>query len=224
MIQDYIVRAVIFANGVLNLADARAVLRPGDIVIAADGGLRHCQELGVTPAVVIGDLDSLLPDDISALQDADVEIIRYPDRKDQTDLELALRHASGLEIDEILVLGALGARWDMTIANILLLAAPELTGLTVRLIDSQQEIILLRGEGKISFHGRKGDTLSLLPLGQDARGVTVVGLEYPLENGDLRFGSTCGISNVLIEERATVYLQQGLLLCALSHQLPFTSP
>lgn len=217
-------RAVIFANGVLNLPDARPVIRPGDILIAADGGVRYCQELGVIPVAVIGDLDSLLPDEISALQDADVEITRYPARKDQTDLELALRHAINLGVDEILVLGALGARWDMTIANILLLGAPELAGITIRLIDGQQEIVLLRGEGKITFHGRRGDTLSLMPLGQDARGVTLAGLEYPLEDGRLRFGSTRGISNVLIAETATVYLKQGLLLCTIIHQEHFTSP
>jgi len=217
-------RAVIFANGVLNLPDARTVIRPDDIIIAADGGVHHCQDLGVTPAVVIGDLDSLLPDEISALQTADVEIIRYPAQKDQTDFELALRHAISLGADEILGLGALGARWDMTIANILLLGAPELAGLTVRLIDRQQEIVLLRGEGKITFHGRRGDTLSLIPLGQDARGVTLAGLEYSLEDGILRFGSTRGISNVLVEETATVYLKQGLLLCTLMHQDHLTSP
>jgi len=224
VIQDYILRAVIFANGVLNLPDARTVIRPDDIIIAADGGVHHCQDLGVTPAVVIGDLDSLLPDEISALQTADVEIIRYPAQKDQTDFELALRHAISLGADEILGLGALGARWDMTIANILLLGAPELAGLTVRLIDRQQEIVLLRGEGKITFHGRRGDTLSLIPLGQDARGVTLAGLEYSLEDGILRFGSTRGISNVLVEETATVYLKQGLLLCTLMHQDHLTSP
>lgn len=217
-------RAVIFANGVLNLPHTRSVLRAGDIIIAADGGLHHCQDLGVTPAVVIGDLDSLLPDEISALQAAEVEIIRYPARKDQTDFELALRYAVSLGADEIIGLGALGARWDMTIANILLLGAPELAGLTVRLIDRQQEIMLLRGEGKITFHGRRGDTLSLMPLGQDARGVTLVGLEYPLADGTLRFSSTRGISNVLGGKTATVYLKQGLLLCTLMHQGDFTAP
>lgn len=216
-------RAVIFANGVLNLPAAPSVIRPGDILIAADGGVRHCRELGVLPAVVIGDLDSLVPDEISALQEAGVEIARHPARKDQTDLELAFRHAISLGVDEILVLGALGARWDMTIANILLLIVPELAGTAVRLIDGQQEIGLLRGEGKITFQGRKGDILSLIPLGQDARGVTLAGLEYPLENDRLGFGSTRGISNVLIAETATVHLKQGLLLCILMRQEHFSS-
>ena len=133
-------------------------------------------------------------------------------------MELALGLAVDLGADDILVLGALGARWDMTVANILLLTASELVGVTVRLIDGQQEIVLLRGGEEFTFHGRKNDILSLIPLGQDAQGVTLRGLEYPLENGVLRFGATKGISNVLLEKTATVYLKKGLLLCAFMHK------
>ena len=184
-------RAVIFASGVLNhLPDARTIMRSDDLVIAADGGARHCLSLGITPSFVIGDLDSLRNDDLNALRIAGAKIIRYPTKKDQTDLELALRLAIDLGASEILVLGALGARWDMSMAN-----------------------ILLRGGEKLTFHGRKGDILSLIPLGQDACGVTLHGLEYPLKDGILQFGATRGISNVLLEERAVVYLKQGLLLC-----------
>ena len=207
-------RAVIFASGVLNhLPDARTIMRSDDLVIAADGGARHCLSLDITPSFVIGDLDSLRNDDLNVLQIAGAKIIRYPTKKDQTDLELALRLAIDLGASEILVLGALGARWDMSMANILLLTVSELAGATVRLIDGRQEVMLLRGGEKLTFHGRKGDILSLIPLGQDACGVTLHGLEYPLKDGILQFGATRGISNVLLEERAVVYLKQGLLLC-----------
>ncbi len=35
------------------------IRRPGDIVIAADGGLRLCRKLRETPDHIIGDFDSL---------------------------------------------------------------------------------------------------------------------------------------------------------------------
>ena len=207
-------RSVIIANGVLNhISDARKSLRPDDLLIAADGGMRHCHALGVMPHVVIGDLDSLDPAEADTLKAVDVEVIQHPTRKDQTDLELALVLAAKRGATEIIVLGALGARWDMTMANILLPAASALAGITIRLIDGQQEIMLLRGGEEISFHGKRNDILSLIPLGQDAIGVTLRGLEYPMENGVLRFGDTRGISNALTKETAIVYLKQGLLLC-----------
>ena len=207
-------RAVIFANGVLNnLQDVHDIILPDDLIIAADGGMTHCRALGIKPSIVIGDLDSLDPDYLKSLQTSGTEIISYPINKDQTDLELALHKALDLGSDEILVLGALGARWDMTIANLLLPAASEFSKVAIRLIDGHQEIVLLRGKGELNFKGKKGDILSLIPLGQDAYGVTLRGLEYPLENDVLRFGATRGISNVLIDDTATVYLKKGLLFC-----------
>jgi thiamine pyrophosphokinase len=207
-------RAVIFANGVLNnLQDVHDIILPDDLIIAADGGMTYCRALGIKPSIVIGDLDSLDPDYLKSLQTSGTEIISYPINKDQTDLELALHKALDLGYDEILVLGALGARWDMTIANLLLPAASEFSEVTIRLIDGHQEIILLRGRGELSFNGKKGDMLSIVPLGQDAYGVTLLGLEYPLEDDVLKFGATQGISNVLINDTATVYIEKGLLLC-----------
>ncbi|MBC2696039.1 MAG: thiamine diphosphokinase [Desulfobacteraceae bacterium] len=207
-------RAVIFANGVLNnLQDIHDIILPDDLIIAADGGMTHCRALDIKPSVVVGDLDSLDPDYLKSLQTSGTEIISYPINKDQTDLEIALRKAIDLGSDEILLLGALGARWDMTIANLLLSALPEFSKVTIRLIDGHQEIILLKGRSELTFKGKKGDMLSLIPLGQEAYGVTLRGLKYPLENDVLRFGATRGISNVLIDDSATVYLKKGLLLC-----------
>ena len=209
-------RAIIFANGVLNnIQDIYDIILPDDLIIAADGGSSHCRTLGIIPSVVVGDLDSLNPDYLKSLQTSGTEIISYPVNKDKIDLELALEKALELGADEILVLGALGARWDMTIANLLLPAASEFSRVAIRLIDRHQEIVLLRGMGELTFKGKRGDMLSLVPIGQDACGVTLRGLKYTLEDDVLKFGATRGISNVLIDDTATIYLKKGLLLCIL---------
>ncbi|MBC8198475.1 MAG: thiamine diphosphokinase [Desulfobacterales bacterium] len=204
-------RTIIFANGIID--DTGSVFSGNDLIIAADGGLHHCLSLGITPDVVIGDIDSLTANDINGLQIANVEIIRYPAKKDQTDLELALKLAIDRGADEIVVFGAMGGRWDMSIANILLPAEQNLSNATIRIIDGRHEIMLLRAGKEITFHGEKGDILSLIPLGRDALGITTIGLEYPLKDDVLKFGSSRGISNVFIENSATVFLKQGLLLC-----------
>jgi thiamine pyrophosphokinase len=203
---------VIFANGpVSDLPVAGAALRPGDLLIAADGGLRHYQALGLRPHVVVGDLDSLAPGEHAALAAAGIQVERHPARKDETDLELALRFALARGASDILVFGALGGRWDQTLANLLLLAHPGFRRVRLRLLDGLQQIYLVQSEALIE--GQPGDTVSLIALGGDATGVTTTGLDYPLHHGTLPFGSTLGISNMLVGSRATVTIAQGLLAC-----------
>jgi len=190
-------------------------LTPDDLIIAADGGAGHCLNLGIKPDVAIGDFDSLSPGHLNQLKKTGTEIIRHPVRKNCTDLELALKLAVDRGADEILIFGALGRRWDMTIANIFMLAAPVPAQSQVRIIDGFQEIMLLCEMKPHSIHGRAGDILSLVPLSGDVRGITLGGLEYPLQDDILKFGATRGISNVLVDDTATVYFKQGQLLCIL---------
>jgi thiamine pyrophosphokinase len=143
--------------------------------------------------------------------------LRYPSHKDETDLELALQYATQRGVREILIYGAL-ARWDMTFANLFLIAHPTYRALQICLVDDSQEIRLLHPGQQHTFQGRPGDTLSLLSLGGPAHGITTQGLEYPLLNGSLEFGSPRGVSNVLLAEQAGVTLQAGLLLCVLIHR------
>jgi thiamine pyrophosphokinase len=211
-------RAVIFANGLLGSPEAaRRALHPGDILIAADGGARHCEALGLIPHHLVGDFDSLAPHELEDLVNKGVSIYQHPARKDFTDLELALRHARHLGADEILVLGGLGARWDQTLANLLLPAAEAFASVRIRLLDGPQEVFLLRRGETAEVTGSPGDTVSLIPLGGDAQGVMTIGLEYPLSGETLAFGATRGVSNVLLGESATIHLQGGLLLCVIIH-------
>lgn len=208
-------RAVIFANGILNdPQSAKSLIQTNDLLIAADGGARHCRVLGITPKILIGDLDSQTEDEIKAWEKAGVEVIRHNPRKDETDLELALLFAKEAGADEALVLGGLGSRWDMTIANLLLPAYQNLKGMQVVFWDAGQWLYLVSDETEIS--GQPGQTVSLIPIGGDAQGVTTQGLEWPLADETLVFGATRGVSNVLTKNPATVSIREGLLLCVVT--------
>lgn len=215
-VEGFSLRAVIFANGDLAFPEAaRHEIRPEDWVLAADGGVRHVLALGLSPDLVVGDLDSLTPETRRRLEAGETAFLPFPAEKDATDLELALRHAAAQGASEALVFGAVGSRWDQTLANLLLPALESLAGLRVTFRDGPQEACLLRGGEERTFHGRPGDTLSLLPLAGDAVGVTTEGLRYPLREGTLRFGASRGVSNELTAATATVRLRQGLLFCNL---------
>ncbi|MCL4529826.1 MAG: thiamine diphosphokinase [Chloroflexi bacterium] len=109
-------RILIFANGDLpDLEKARALIRVDDLILCADGGTRHALALGLTPHLVIGDMDSATSDEIQQLKKADVPIELLPRDKDETDLELAIRHALEKKPQAILIIAALGGRLYQTL-------------------------------------------------------------------------------------------------------------
>lgn len=203
-------RAIIFANGEYRNPHRPPAFRETDLVIAADGGSRHCQSLNIVPNLLIGDLDSTDPDLVALWEGSGVEVIRHPTDKDQTDLELALLIAQERGAREILVYGAVGGRLDMTFGNLTLLAHPELQVPTT-LICENEEVHLLRPGDSLELGGQPGETLSLLPLQPGGSLVSARGLYYPLESELLEFGLTRGISNQLISHTARISIDSGLL-------------
>lgn len=206
-------RTIVVAAGRPTLGrDWQAWVRPGDQVIAADGGAVRALAQGIVPDLVIGDLDSLPARQQRALGARGCRFVVHPRAKDETDLELALAYAAEQGAQEIVILGALGGRLDHTLANLLLLALPQLAGRSVRLVDGPDMVLLLRGGERARLEGQAGDLVSLLPLGEDAGGITATGLAWPLECDRLRFAFSRGVSNEMTGTEATVRLDQGLLL------------
>lgn len=205
-------RLIIFANGQL---DQPFELRPDDVVIAADGGTHHALAQGVVPSVVIGDLDSVHPSQLQRLAAAGTQILSYPQRKDFTDLELALQYAHQLPAEQVIVVAALGARWDQTLANMLLPSVQP--DLRIILVDGNQEVHYLTGGETIEIAGKPGDTVSLIALSDEARGIITSKLEYPLNSETLHFGSSRGISNVMLSTDARIQLGEGRLMCTVIH-------
>ena len=183
------------------------------IVIAADGGARVAQNFAFRIHTVIGDLDSLSPQEIDTLVAEGAEFQRHPPEKDFTDLELALHYASEIGIDWMRIIGGTGGRLDQTLANVYLLAMPILANRDVRVVAGKQEIRLLYpGEHFVS--GASGDTLSLIPLGKHVVGITTEDLLYPLVDETLVLGASRGISNILGGDTARITFQEGMLLLA----------
>ena len=197
---------ILFANG--ELPETEIALPPEAVVLAADGGARHCLKLGITPEAVIGDFDSLTPQETAALEARGARLLRYPVDKDETDLELALECAIRRGAREITLYALLGGRWDMSFANLLLLAAPRYNSVRFRICAGESAIRILRGGETLTLRGKPGDTVSLVPL-SDLRGITYRGLKWPLQNADLPFGTPRGVSNTLLGSRAEISLAEG---------------
>jgi thiamine pyrophosphokinase len=216
-------RLIIFTNGLVpDLESVRRLIQPGDVICAADGGSRHALSLGLLPAVLIGDLDSLTPDERQVLNGGNVDIHQYPRNKDKTDLELALDYALQTGYREILVIGALGGRLDQTLANLALLNDPRLSTCDIRFDDGVEEVFFTRSRCEI--HGGSADIVSLIPWGGEVTGIRTEGLQWPLHCETLLQHQTRGISNELLDESATITIQTGLLLIVHRRSQEYPSP
>ncbi len=205
-------RIVIIANGDLeNPGFYRKLLSEGDYIICADGGSRHAKVLGLTPDLIIGDLDSVDLQVLPKAGDIKPEVISYPPAKDCSDLELAIDHAVNLKPEEILVIGALGGnRADHSLFNLTLLHLPLAAGVPARIIDHRQEITLINDS--LDIEGLPGSYVSLFPVTAEVDGVKTEGLKYPLHDEPLFPGSTRGLSNELIGSKGRVAISRGILL------------
>jgi thiamine pyrophosphokinase len=205
---------LVFANGDEPVGGwdwIKEYLSDDAFIIAVDGGARHLDHLDHKPHVIIGDLDSLDAELQTDLFNREVEVITAPVDKDESDLELALIYAAKNHDGPVLIFGGTGGRLDQTLSNILLLSLPELRGREVVLLEPNQRAWMIERETVIA--GKRGDRVSLIPCWGNVRILRTEGLKWPIDDEWLRPGPARGISNVMNEDRATVVLSEGSVLC-----------
>ena len=179
-------------------------VKEDDFLLAADGGLRHLQSLGLTPDEILGDFDSLgyVPENSS----------RFPVEKDDTDSMLAIRRGLALGYREFWLYGSLdGPRLDHTAANyqaLQYLADHHAFGYLI----GKDYLVTVVKNGSLRFPAGCRGTVSVFCQGSDARGVTLKGLYYPLENAVLTSGFPLGVSNHFTGQAAEIAVTQGSLL------------
>lgn len=187
----------------------RRWLHRAELVVAADAGADFAWRIGVRPQVVVGDMDSVAPHVLEAMERQRVQIVRHPAEKDCTDTQLALALAEERGAREIVVMGWEGDRLDHVLSNLFSGVAPlhrgvEMTyaapGLTVHLIAADREL-----------EGTPGDLVSVVALSEAAVGVSLEGFQYPLEDATLRYSYPFAVSNRLLRSPARIGLRQGVL-------------
>lgn len=200
--------ALIFLHGNLtDLTNVKKYAKTADIIIAADGGAEHCFTLGITPHIIIGDMDSIPPHVKSSYKAHNVPTEAYPRKKDYTDADLAIKHALDQGMTDIIIAGFLGRRIDHMFANLLHLSTLHAN---ILIIEGEQQLFFIKNT--VQIDGEKGDELSLIPLKSDCHGVSTAGLQYKLDNETLPLGTTRGISNVFLGNKAVVTVKKGVLL------------
>ena len=200
-------------------AEFDALARPietDDYILAADGGLKHTQALGIMPNEIIGDFDSLgfTPPGANV----------FPVEKDDTDAMLAVRRGLEMGYREFILYGSLdGPRLDHTVANfqtLQFLADRDAVGYLV----GKRSMVTVVRNGSVAFPARLSGNVSVFSMGGDARGVTERGLYYSLEDGVLTSGFPLGVSNHFTGEEAYIAVKDGSLLVIWDRAAGFPLP
>ncbi len=179
--------------------------RPGDRVLAADGGYRHCLAAGLTPDLLLGDFDSL--DDLPP----ELEAKKFPVEKDDTDTMLAIK--LGLELGHRVfhLYGGTGGRMDHTLANLQALAYLAQAGARGYLYDARYVFTAIQND-RLFLPARKEGIFSVFCLGAEARGVSISGAQYPLRGAPLSPFFPLGVSNHFQGQTVEISVEDGCLL------------
>jgi len=159
----------------------------------------------LTVDLLIGDFDTLkkIPDN--------VEAIRHPSEKNESDLELAVEEAIRRGFNCFYIYGCLGGRLDHSLASIAVLASISRRGMTGWLI-GVNEVITAVTDSKITLDSHESGFVSIFPAGETAKGVTLTGLKYPLCNAVLTCVNSLGLSNEFMGVEAVVEVRDGTLI------------
>ena len=185
------------------------VPRAEDLVIAADGGYRALQRTGLHPDLVVGDFDSLgaAPDE--------KQVVTLPKVKDVTDTWAAIRLGEERGYREFRLYGCTGGRIEHTLANLQTVADVTAKGEICRLYDKNQVVLGISGGTTLEFGPEKHGFVSLFAHTDRCTGVTLRGLKYTLEDGELGNCFPLGVSNEFLGVPSSVTIGTGVAILVL---------
>lgn len=208
--------ALVLAAGDLPVPPLWARLLNGvSVVVAADAGLAHARVLGVTPDLLVGDLDSVSSADLAAFPALPRET--YPVDKDYLDLELALDAALKRDAVELRIVGAFGGRFDHSLAALLVAANYARAGAELSLFGGSHEAHILVGSSTLDLELSDVKAVSLLSL-SDTSLVSSSGLAFELQDTTLPFGRGLGVSNRTTASEVSITVEDGTLAVIIEHR------
>lgn len=211
--------ALIITGGEINLEFAKNFLdkREYNLIISVDGGLRIADNLSIKSDIIIGDFDTISAEILKKYM-GKTEIVKLNPIKDSTDTEEAVSIAIERGISDIDMIGGTGSRIDHTLANMFLLKKALLTNVRLTIYGCNFEMYAINSYAKIK-NMHKYKYISFIPFDGPAKGVTLKGFKYLVEDFDFDTQKTfrLGISNEFADEYGEVYINSGFLLVILSN-------
>jgi len=199
--------------GTINITD-------DDLVIAVDGGLNYCSVLNIEPDFILGDFDSVSQEQREVLLELQKQVpdrvIALPPEKDDTDMLAALKFGLEFGYTSFLLYAAAGGRLEHTIANIQCLLYLKNREAVGYMMDGSGMIFVMQNE-EVKLRDNLEGYLSVFALGKEARGVTIEGMKYELQDSTLTNEYPVGISNEFVGKEALIRVKDGELVCIINY-------
>lgn len=177
-------------------------------IICADSGYNHCIKAQIEPDIVIGDFDSSPPPD-------NIEIIKLPAEKDDTDTFYVVKYAVEKGYDEIEIFNAIGNRFDHSYSNMMCLIYCKNINIKASIIDRRNKLIIV--DKKIVINDKDYKYFSLFAIGGNVEGLTIKGAKYELNNVNLSPFDQYTQSNTFKGYDVEISLNYGTLLLVQSN-------
>lgn len=184
-----------------------------EVIIAADSGMDFFYKANIMPDVIVGDFDSVGNEALTYFQNQEqMDIHMLKAEKDDTDTEYAIRFAISKGATKITILGGIGSRMDHVLGNISLLGIGLQNKVSIEILDSHNKIRMIDSKLSIDKDKQYGKFLSVIPISEKVKGLTISGVKYPLDNYEMSRFNTLGISNEIVDDVATISLKKGIVL------------
>ncbi|KAL6613871.1 hypothetical protein ACP70R_036141 [Stipagrostis hirtigluma subsp. patula] len=170
------------------------------------------------PDVIKGDMDSIRPEVKEYYSNLGANIVDESHDQDTTDLHKCIsyitRNLPGTENSNlcILVVGALGGRFDHEMGNINVLY--RFSNIRIVLLSDDCSIILLPKTHTHEIHIERsveGPHCGLIPIGAPSTSTTTTGLRWNLANTSMSYGGLVSTSNIVEEDIVTVTSDSDLI-------------
>lgn len=176
-----------------------------DFVIAADGGYLHLEKAGIKPDLLVGDFDSLpfVPENI--------DFLRFPAEKDDTDMGLAIRKGADLGYRHFALYAGSGSRSDHFFANLQLLARCAEAGMSIKMVCPNFNVHAL-SKGEITLNREKGTVFSVFSASDRSGGLSIENAKYTLNRASIDNRFPLGVSNEFLGKEVRISVGEGVIL------------
>lgn len=176
-----------------------------DFWIAVDGGYNHLKKFGITPDILIGDMDSAKNVDFSG------EIIKFDPVKDETDFELTIKHIkTNYNTAKIHVVGiSSNKRLEHLIANI-------------KLIEDNMTYYtkfnkIFKVNSNTNVYREDNEQFSIFTHSR-INNLSIKGSKYDVTNVDITAQDVIGISNEFVDGVVNITYDSGEAIIYLSNE------
>lgn len=210
-------KGIVVAGGEINLPLLKSIIGKyrDAVIISADAAIVSLEKLNVIPDIMVGDFDTLNNEElIKVYEKQGTKIVRHNPVKDYSDSELAMEYACEAGIKEVIMLGALGRRFDHAFSNVNMLLKYKKMGMNIVIYDKYNRIYVKSSSFILKKEDLWGKYISFFSIGEKVFMESLTGVAYKVKNKSVNDVETPSlfISNEIVDECMYAVFQGDLLV------------